>query len=103
MQKKWIIQEDGYFSSGRVELHSDLANHKTTPKGGGLYDYDPTANELTLYGASFDFGHAQEEDIISSFKNCQCSPTLFNTRVYLSRSICLADADGDKELIYEPD
>ena len=103
MQKKWIIQEDGYFSSGLVELHSDLANHKTNPKGGGLYDYNPTAQELTLYGTSYDFGSAQEEDIIQAFKEGNCSPSLHSARVYFSRSLVLMDADGDKELIYEPD
>lgn len=103
MQKKWIIQEDGYFSAGSVELHSDLANHKTNPRGGGLYDYNPTAQELTLYGQSFDFGTAQEEDIIKAFEEGKCSPSLHSARVYLSRSPVLVDADADKILIYEPD
>jgi len=103
MAKKWIIQEDGYFSSGIVEFHSDLANNKTNPKGGGLYNYDPTSQELTLYGTSFDYGHASEEDIINAFKEGKCSPSLHSARVYLSRSLVLVDADADARLIYEPD
>ncbi len=103
MAKKWIIQEDGYFTSGIVEFHSELANNKTNPKGGGLYDYDPTAQELTVYGTSADFGQAKEEDIINAFKEGHCSPSLFNARVYFSREFVLMDADADKKLIYEPD
>jgi hypothetical protein len=59
---KFII-EDGNLILSKCIYHKDLVTDETKVKGGGLFKYNAEKNMFTLYGASFDYGAANTEDI----------------------------------------
>lgn len=64
MHNKWIATKDKIILS-RVDYHKDIAKTHNIDKskilGGGLWEFDDSKKEFTLFGESFDFGCVGEE------------------------------------------
>lgn len=67
MAQKFIIQS-GKFIHGNVDTHSQLGTTRdwNNIAGGGMWFYDPLQNDLYLYGASTEFGHVTEEQVMKA-------------------------------------
>lgn len=79
--KKWILLEGKLLISASVDYHKELipwpksGEQNQTPKGGGLWHIDASKKEITLFGASMDFGPCRKDDVQAA-----CEQTWFSTR-----------------------
>ncbi|MCF0218648.1 MAG: hypothetical protein HUK14_02595 [Muribaculaceae bacterium] len=57
--QKFIVTAEGRFKFGNVALHRNLLSPGESCIGGGVYEFQPSANRMLLEGKSYDFGRVK--------------------------------------------
>lgn len=94
MAKKFIIKNGEVVMSASITYHNELVKKGDEVKGGGLFEIED--DNIYLFGASFDFGQCDVEDIKKAVPE---SIQLDEYNVYFSYKLTFVDAKKECELI----